>query len=204
MAEEKKNYRNYSPNANYGAAVFGSEAYEPEWILPEQPEELPSQQPQPSPEPRKKARRKKAPKHRTRTGLRVEESEDATAGSQGLPVVTILLTGLLFVAVFLILMANIRLMTIRSETRVIQRSIAQLQQQADRLDVAYAAAFDLNQVRTYAENELGMREPTREQIHELDLGNGDRAMVLTPEQSLSQKAVLRLADMWQSLLAYFR
>ena len=34
MAEEKKNYRNYSPNANYGAAVFGSEAYEPEWILP--------------------------------------------------------------------------------------------------------------------------------------------------------------------------
>ena len=206
MAEDKRNSRSVS--AGYGAAVFGSEAYDPAWFLPEQPEEFPEVRPQSVPETQPQPQSRPAPRRKTRrkakTGLRVQESEDARSGEQGIPVVSLVLVGLVLAAAVMILMANIRLMTIRSETRALQRSVTQLQQQSQRLDVAYAAAFDLNQVRAYAQEELGMREPAAGQMHRLDLGTGDRALVLTPSQTTGEKTVLRLAGLWQSLLAYFQ
>jgi cell division protein FtsL len=187
-----------TPEIDYSRAVFGSEAYDPNWLFPEyeQPAQEPEEQPAAAP-----ARRAKS---KPRTGLRRMTDADAKSDTQGMPLFAALGTLAVAALAVLLLFGNIRLMQIERETKTLQRTLVQLEEQSARLDVAYAAAFDLNEVRAYATGTLGMREPRAEQIHYLDLERTDRAVIYETEQTADVKAISGIASLWQSLLAYFK
>ena len=196
MPEEKQyDSRRY----DYASAVFGSEAYDPDWLFTEyEPEPEPPQTEEPARQPAKK------PAAKPRTGLRVRADEEAARSTQALPLFAVLGVAAVVCLAVLTLLANVHLMQLRSETKAMERQLSELQKTQAQLDVAYAAAFDLNDVRDYAENNLGMTKPDESQIHYVDMGYTDTAVVYHAQEDAPTKAISSVVSIWQTLLAYFK
>ncbi len=89
-----------------------------------------------------------------------------------------------------------RLFAATTENAALKSQLSELQQTNEKLQSTYESSYDMQRIETYAQTQLGMRQPNSSQIVYLDLSGEDQAVVLT--ESASQSASMVLAAFRES------
>ena len=101
------------------------------------------------------------------------------------------------------LLAQIQLVNISSKAVAMERQIATLEAERDRLMVEYETVFNLKDVEEYAVGVLGMQEPRDDQVYYLsNVSSADKAVVITRTDG-SDMLSLCMEDILASIKAYF-
>jgi cell division protein FtsB len=160
----------------------------------------------PQPEVYERPRRKTAPQVQEQNWVKedVESQTEAATherrrlGWGAVPVVGALCAAVL---VFLVLMAQIQLVSISDTAVQLEAQIEELKTQRDKLTVEYETVFNLKDVEEYATGVLGMQEPRDDQIYYLtNVNAGDKAVVITDEST--NMFSLGLEDISASFVRY--
>ena len=102
----------------------------------------------------------------------------------------------------MMLLAQIQLLDISSNTAALENQIEALQEERDRLTAEYETVFNLKDVEEYAIDVLGMQEPVDGQISYLTgVSAEDKALIITEESA--NMFAQGLEDIVASVKAYF-
>ncbi len=201
MAEGARKYRYADPVYGSVAYNYGSTAIP----IPEREEPLPKRRPEPAP------RTEPSELERERARERVRERERARAGEQtaerphtfSIPVLGIL--GGLAVAVLavLVLLSYVELTRLSTEQARLQQEMDRLNEQGNKLMIAYESTFNMSEIEHYAVNVLGMTKLTDEDTTLFRVNTDDRAEILNADDA-EPGFFDRVADFFTSLAEYFR
>ena len=175
--------------STYGqGAVFGSLAYDfnnPELYR----EEYTTVQP--------KAR----PQTQTRTRVQTRAKTVAHTRQSIAPMSLIGMLAAAFLIVVAIL-AQAQMVGISSKSVELQKELAQLEEQHDKLRIAYESAFNMAEIEDYAIHSLGMQKPRADQIFYIDTSSPDKAVVIAGTEN--EGFVDRVSDFLSGVVEYFR
>ena len=112
--------------------------------------------------------------------------------------------GFVIVAVLMVfvLLGNIRLTEISYSMKETRSRIAALEQERDQLGVKYETTFNLNELRAYAIENLGMTEAGAVQTISIANVSEDKAVIL--DGATREGVISKAASFLTSLLEYFR
>ncbi len=135
---------------------------------------------------------------RERTAVRTQEK-----AAYGVPVVGIL--GFLVTAVLMVvvLMSYVQMAELSDEANALENSISQLQEENKQLQADYATTFNLNEIKSYAINNLGMSEISEDNVSIIGTERGDKAEILN-EDDASKGFFQKIADFFASIPEYFK
>ena len=103
----------------------------------------------------------------------------------------------------LLLLSYVQLAEISDETTQLQSTISQLDEENEILSVQYETTFNLNDIKDYAMNTLGMVEISEDNITVVEVEREDKAVILNEDTS-SKGIFSGIASFFDSLLEYFR
>ena len=173
----------------YGSgAVYGSLAYDfdnpaiygDEYAAPQDPAAKP--------------KTKAAPRIRTRARAAARTRQSIAP----LSIAGFLVAALLFTVS---IAAQIELFAVSSESVELTEQLNTLNQDQDKLRIAYESAFNLSEIEAYATGTLGMQKPSADQILYIDTSAPDRAVVISDG---GETFVKRVADYVAQIRAYFK
>ncbi len=95
--------------------------------------------------------------------------------------------GLLVAAVLLVFSLFARAQLSQTSIQVVrlQNQLTELETTHQKLLINYEYAFNLAEIEDYAMTQLGMQQPTSDQVYYINSGTVDKAEVLTPETGAS-------------------
>ena len=102
-----------------------------------------------------------------------------------------------------IVLGNLQLTEISYSMKETRARIAELEMEREQLEVKYETAFNLNELRTYAIDTLGMTEATVTQTISLGNVKEDKAVILD-NGAASESMISKVSSFLTSLLEYFR
>ena len=171
---------------------FGNPAFYPE---EEEAYEVPE-------EPRRKPRANRREQVWVREEAQ-EEAQPAVRRALRFPVFTALGAAAAVVLFVMLLLAQVRLVSISDEAVEEEATISILKAEHDKLTVEYETIFNLKDVEEYAVGVLGMQEPQEDQIHYLSgVAAADKSVIITQEET--DMLSLGLEDLLESVQEYFR
>lgn len=136
---------------------------------------------------------------RVRTAARPGVHARSKQAVYPLAVLGILVSAVLFV---IVIMAQIQLFDISSETVKLEGQLKELKTEQVRLQIVYEGAFNLTEVEQYAINNLGMQKPSADQIFYIDTASPDRAVIIS--QTNNDGFFGRVSDFLSGIAAYFK
>lgn len=142
----------------YSQVYNGNAAYEVQW----KEEVLTPEEPQSASRPR--------PKHKS---------------AYGVSITGVLGVLLAVAAVMFILVSYASYTAVANQTVNARHRLEELQEENRRLSAAYDMAFDMNAVKSYAQKELGMGEPTSSQIEYAEIESQDSVALYSDGDSSS-------------------
>lgn len=183
-----KNFKSYN---FVTGAVDGTLAYDfssPAYYPPEELYETPKR-----PEPREQEWIKEDVREKVQTAVR---------NKQGFSPLAMLGVMCVVVLLVLVLLAQIQLVNISRQSVELERQIADLEAERDKLTVEYETVFNLKDVEEYAIGVLGMQEPRDDQIYYLtNVSSADKAVILSGSADFFS---LGAEDLLASVKAYFQ
>lgn len=204
MAEGARKYR-------YADPVYGSVAYNygaTAIPIPRKEEPGPGRTEAPPRTPpteleQERARERVRERERERERARAGEQTQARPHTFNIPVLGIL--GGLAVAVLavLVLLSYVELTRLSTEQARLQQELDQLNEQGNKLMIAYESTFNMSEIEHYAVNVLGMTKLTDEDTTLFRVNTADRAEILN-EDDAEPGFFDRVADFFTSLAEYFR
>ncbi len=130
------------------------------------------------------------------------QTEAGTRTAAGFSPVTLLGTAAVVVLLVMVLLAQIRLVSISGDAVALEAQIAELETERDKLKVEYETIFNLKDVEEYATGVLGMQEPREDQIYYLtNISSADKCVIVTREQT--DMFSLGVEDIIHSVKEYF-
>ena len=146
-------------------------------------------------------RERTAPRARPRKKTSARKQEVAERSVSAYLIVGLVVLGILVV---LILMANIHLTALSSQTAVLEKQISQLKEDESELLVQYENAFNLTEVEKYATKELGMVKLSQNQTTTIYVTTSDKAVVLNEKQGLFTSLTESIRMAVTSFSEYFK
>ena len=180
----------YAKGAPYGAATYGSVAYDLGRVQTEY--EIPAQ-----PIPREKERTETKAKPRQR-------AEQRTQGKTGLSVFSIVGFALIAVMMVFVVLANVRLTEISYSVSETRSRIAELENEREQLEAQYETAFNLTELKSYAMDNLNMVEASTSEAIILGGVRKDKAEIIDSSLVEEKGIVETASNFLTSLLEYFK
>ena len=100
------------------------------------------------------------------------------------------------------LLSYVQLAQISDETTQLENTIAQLDQENETLQYQYESTFNLNEIKDYAKNVLGMTEISSANIKVVEVQREDKAEILN-EDDAAKGFFAGVSDFFNSLTEYF-
>ncbi len=140
---------------------------------------------------------------RTQTQTRVR-TRARTAVHTRQSIAPLSLVGMLAAAFLLVIaiLAQAQMVGISSKSVELQKELSQLEEQQDKLRIAYESAFNIAEIEDYAIRSLGMQKPRADQIFYIDTSSPDKAVVIAGNRNDSY--VDRVSDFLSGIVEYFR
>ncbi len=140
---------------------------------------------------------------RTQTQTRVH-TRARTAVHTRQSIAPMSLIGMLAAAFLVVvaILAQAQMVGISSKSVELQRDLAQLEEQQDKLRIAYESAFNMAEIEDYAIHSLGMQKPRADQIFFIDTSSPDKAVVIAGNENVG--FVDRVSDFLSGVVEYFR
>lgn len=171
----------------YGNVAYDLERVKREWEYEEYdvPAEAPAQ-----------------PERKRKTATRVKQR--AAANKRGVSAFSV--AGFITVAVLvvIILLANVQLTEISANTTQARETLSELKKEKAQLLVQYETTFNLNEIRTYAIEELGMVEASEGETVSVNGTGGDKAVILDSTAEKDRGVFSGVATFLTSILEYFK
>ena len=181
-------------------AVYGSEAYDLRRV-PGYYEEIPQGETKVLPSPEELARERLERRARERAQERARAQEEKRAQAFGLPVLG-LIGGVAAAAMLvLMLLGFVQLAALSGQTNAVRAEIAALQEENEAIKVRYETTFDMDEIEMYAVNILGMVKGDTEDQVIYTSALGDRAQVLSKDETSGLLA--RLSAFFKDISEYF-
>lgn len=113
--------------------------------------------------------------------------------------------GFALAAIFIVMviMSYVRLTVVVSEISALNAEIATLQSEAKVLSARYERTFNLNEVKEYATDYLGMKQMTEADVTRFSMARSDKGVVLAEDDASGLGIVSGAREFVSSLMAYF-
>ena len=180
----------YAKGAPYGAATYGSVAYDLGRVQTEF--EIPAQ---PAPRKKEKARTVAQPRQKAR-----QKAQEKT----GISVFSVVGFALIAVMMVFVVLANVRLTEISYSVSETRNRITKLENEREQLEAQYETAFNLTELRAYAVENLGMTETVSSETIVLGGVRQDKAEILDNSLTEEKGIVSTASTFLTSLLEYFK
>jgi len=162
------------------ATLSGTSAYELEHVgaIPEIPLERPRRRVYP--ETGKRVKVNPQTEERLREWAR-ERSAARTVTKQSVSPFAVVGFFCIGIMLVILLASYIQLTELSAESARLETELSELNDTAQKLNIAYTSAFNMAEIESYARNNLGMSEPSSSQIYYLESQSEDRSYILVTE-----------------------
>jgi len=143
----------------------------------------------------------KEPK-KAKTKIRIREAAVEPQKKQGISLFSVVGFVLVAVTMIMMLMTNITLTEANDENVRLQEQLEALNEEGQKLDSEYKAAFNMTEVAEYAEKVLGMVKGSEDQVEYLDINSSDMAVVY--KSAVEPKEESGFMSFLTSLVSYFK
>ncbi len=104
----------------------------------------------------------------------------------------------------MVISGYVRLYELSSQNAALTDELTALQEEQDRLEASYESKLDMEQIKTVAASELGMKVPTEKQIVYLDMSGEDTAVVYDSDDMGVGSVLRALKNGFGYLIDYIR
>lgn len=148
-------------------------------------------------------KRKQEEQVREKEQIKTKTYEAVKPQKQGISLFAIAGFGVFVVMMVFVLLANVQLTQVTTETALLESQIQKLSDEEARLKIEYESTFNLTEIEEYAAKKLGMVRTTSDNVTLLETADADRAVIIQQNGAADTGFFTGLKSFLNSLMEYF-